>query len=121
MLFRSDSYTPATNETLYAIWASTDATLSGATVSVPTGQTGATGGTAATGGATGAEELNITVTGTAANGNKLTVTFAANDANATLSVASVELTFDGTNWSTGSVTVTAEDGTTQITYTVQVP
>ena len=117
----TDSYTPATNETLYAIWASTDATLSGATVSVPTGQTGATGGTAATGGTTGAEELNITVTGTAANGDKLTVAFTKNDANATLSVASVELTFNGTDWSTGSVTVTAEDGTTQITYTVQVP
>ena len=65
-----------------------------------------------------AKTIKVTVTGTANEGDQITVSAVANDAAASVSAA-VTLTYTSSSWGNGSITVTAEDTTTQV-YTVSV-
>lgn len=58
------------------------------------------------------------MTGTPAEGDQITVSAVANDDAASISAA-VTLTYTSSSWGNGSITVTAEDTTTQV-YTVSV-
>lgn len=62
--------------------------------------------------------IKVTVTGTPAEGDQITVSAVANDDAASISAA-VTLTYTSSSWGNGSITVTAEDTTTQV-YTVSV-
>ena len=65
------------------------------------------------------DKIEVTVTGTAADKDSIKVTVAAVDANASVNPAEVTLTYNTDTWTTGSVTVTAENDTTA-TYSVVV-
>ena len=56
-----------------------------------------------------AKTIKFTVTGTAGNGDSVEITPTVS---AGASASAVTLTYDGTAWSTATITVTAEDGTT---------
>ena len=56
-----------------------------------------------------AKTIKFTVTGTAGNGDSVEI---APTVSAGASASAVTLTYDGTAWSTATITVTAEDGTT---------
>ena len=56
-----------------------------------------------------AKTIKFTVTGTAVNGDSVEITPTVS---AGASASAVTLTYDGTAWSTATITVTAEDGTT---------
>ena len=62
-------------------------------------------------------EIYVTVTGTPTSGDSLTLALSAADSNATVNKASVTLNYTS-SWSTDTVTVTAENGTTK-QYTVK--
>ena len=121
-----DSYTPAGNETLYAIWASTITAPTVGAVNAGASNTGDGTATAALNGT--AIEITVTAGGTPfANGDTFTVALTAPTGGTLLTavggtaVNSVTITYDGTNWSASAASVyaTSESGA-NATYTVAI-
>ena len=98
----------------------TDATIASAAAAAGGSNTGNAVVTPAATVDDGASTIKVTVEHKAANGDTIVVTPTLNDANAILSDATVTLTYTAGTWGTGTVTATAEDGTTTKDYTVSV-